>query len=67
MLAFLQIKLQFFLYLLIYTVVTLLLINWEGKTTTNTQTAKIVMMPTPEYISNVKLLFGSKQLMKSQL
>jgi len=66
MLAFLQINLQLFLYLLIYTVVSLFFINWEVKTTTNTQTAKIIIIPTPEYISNVKHLFGSKQLTKSQ-
>jgi len=42
------------------------LINWEVKTTTGTQIVKIIMMPTPEYFSNVKHPFGSKQLTKSQ-
>jgi hypothetical protein len=58
-LAFLQINLQLFLYLLIYTVVSFFLINWEVTTTTNTQIAKIIMMPTLEHISNIKHLFGS--------
>jgi len=34
------------------------LINWEVKTTTNTQITKIIMMPTPEYMSGSQKVPG---------